>query len=132
MSKSTHFIGQPSYLQLIKLLDRSKIDSISKSGKYNRYTKRFDSYTHLITYLYAVLCRYDSIREVVIGLLSNANKLAHLGINYCVKRSTFAFANNKRSSKFFAQVYASLYTQYSSVLLDNNSSLLRHVVLGRG
>ena len=120
MSKSTHFIGQPSYLQLIKLLDRSKIDSISKSGKYNRYTKRFDSYTHLITYLYAVLCRYDSIREVVVGLLSNANKLAHLGINYCVKRSTFAFANNKRSSKFFAQVYASLYTQYSSVLLDSH------------
>ena len=120
MSKSTHFIGQPSYLQLIKLLDRSKIDSISKSGKYNRYTKRFDSYTHLITYLYAVLCRYDSIREVVVGLLSNANRLAHLGINYCVKRSTFAFANNKRSSKFFAQVYASLYTQYSSVLLDSH------------
>ena len=120
MGKSIHFLGQPSYLQLIKLLDRSKIDAISKSGNYNRYTKRFDSYTHLITYLYAVLCRYDSIRELVVGLLSNANKLAHLGINYCVKRSTFAFANNKRSSKFFAQVYASLYAQYSHSFLDSH------------
>ena len=30
MSKSTHFIGQPMYNQLIKLLDKSKILQISR------------------------------------------------------------------------------------------------------
>ncbi len=120
MGKSTHFLGQPSYLQLIKLLNRAKINEIIRQGGYNHYTKRFDAYTHLITYLYAVLMRYDSIRELVVGLLSNATKLAHLGIYYCVKRSTFAFANNKRSSNFFAQVYDSLYNQYAPFLLDSH------------
>ncbi len=120
MGKSTHFLGQPSYLQLIKLLDRSKINEIIRKGGYNRYTKRFDAYTHLITYLYTVLLRYDSIRELVVGLLSNATKLAHLGIKYCVKRSTFAFANNNRSSHFFAEVYSSLYRQYMPFLLDSH------------
>lgn len=119
MSKSTHFIGQPSYLQLIKLLTRSKVDHLIRKNGYDRYTKKFDAYTHLITFLYAVLSRYDSIRELVVGLLSNANRLHHLGIDYCVKRSTFSFANQKRSSKFFAQVYSMLYAQYSSFLLDS-------------
>lgn len=122
MSKSTHFLGQPSYLQLIKLLNRSKIDYLIRKNGYDRYTKKFDAYTHLITFLYAVLSRYDSIRELVVGLLSNATRLHHLGISYCVKRSTFSFANLTRSSKFFAQVYAMLYAQYSPFLLDSRKS----------
>lgn len=85
MSKSTHFIGQQRYLQIIKFLDRSKIDSLIRKEGYDRYTKKFDSYTHLITLLYAVLSRYDSIREVAVALLFNANRLHHLGIDYCVK-----------------------------------------------
>ena len=129
MSKSTHFLGQPSYLQLIKLLNRSKIDSIIRDNNYNRYTKKFDSYTHLITYMYAVLCRYDSIRELVVGLLSNANKLHHLGIKYCVKRSTFSFANNNRSSRFFAQVYSSIYDLYAPFLLDSHSKKRRLYIM---
>lgn len=122
MNKSTHFLGQPSYLQLIKFFDKSKILQLIRINGYDRYTKKFDSYTHLITFLYAVLCRYDSIREVVVGLLSNATRLHHLGIDYCVKRSTFSFANHKRSSKFFAQVYSMLYTQYAPFLLDSRNT----------
>ena len=129
MGKSTHFLGQPSYLQLIKLLDRVKMDSIIDKSDYNRYTKKFDAYTHLVTYLYAVLCRYDSIREVVVGLLSNATKLHHLGINYCVKRSTFAFANRNRSSKFFSEIYSMLFTTYSPFLLDSHSKRRRLYIM---
>ena len=129
MSKSTHFLGQPSYLQLIKLLDRAKISQIIRTGSYDRYTKLFDSYTHLIVYLYAVLCRYDSIRELTAGVLSNATKLAHLGIKYCVRRSTFAYANNKRSSEFFAKVYSELYQQYAPFLLDSRNNKKRRLYI---
>lgn len=122
MSKSTHFIGQQRYLQIIKFLDRSKIDSLIRKEGYDRYIKKFDSYTHLITLLYAVFSRYDSIREVAVDLLFNANRLHHLGIDYCVKRSTFSFANHKRSSKFFAQVYSMLYAQYALFLLDSRNA----------
>ncbi len=71
MGKSIHLIGQPIYLQIIKLLDRPNITQIIRQGGYDRYTKQFDSYTHLVTYLYAVLSKYDSIREIIAGLLSN-------------------------------------------------------------
>jgi len=46
--------------------------------------------------LYAVMMRYDSLREIVVGMLSEANKINHLGIDYMVKRSTLAEANNRR------------------------------------
>lgn len=121
MSKSRHFIGQPSYSQLLKFIDRQKISQIVRKGGYDRYTKRLDSYCHLVTMLFAVLQRYDSLREVVAGLLSNSNKLSHLGISYCIRRSTFADANRRRNSKFFEQVYYSLYTRYASFLSDSRT-----------
>ncbi len=45
MPKSNHFIGQPLYNQVIKLLDKSKILRISSQHRGERYIKRFDSWT---------------------------------------------------------------------------------------
>lgn len=73
----------------------------------------------MVTLLYAVIQRYDSLREIVVGLLSNATRLQYLGINYCIKRSTFSDASSRRSSQFFAQVYSCLYSQYASFLSDS-------------
>jgi FOG: Transposase and inactivated derivatives len=119
MGKSTYFIGQPIFSQLLFLLNKTKISRISQKTGSNRYIKRFDSYTHLVTMLYAVIGHFDSIREVVIGLLSNAHKLSHLGISYCAKRSTLSDANRRRSSTFFKEVYQSLYQHYKSFLSDS-------------
>ena len=57
-----------------ELSSTNKITKQSKSwlyyskSDYNCYTKKIDAYTHLITYLYAVLCGYDSISEGIIGM----------------------------------------------------------------
>ena len=99
----------PNISSTNKLLDRVKKTLLFVKGARNRYTKKFDAYTHLINYLYAVLCRYDSINKVVVGPLSNATKLHHLGINYCVKR----FVNINRGSKFFADIFSMLLSIYS-------------------
>lgn len=64
MGKSTHFIGQPLYSQVIKLLDKKKILEISRKNGGERYIKRFDSWTHLVVMLYAVIMRFDSLREI--------------------------------------------------------------------
>lgn len=102
MSKSSYFIGQPIYSQILKLTNGSKIRSISEKGNYDHYTKKFDGYSHFVTLLFGVLMRYDSLREIIIGMLSESNKLQHLGLNYLVKRSTLSDANNRRDSSFFA------------------------------
>jgi IS4 transposase len=119
MGKSSNFIGQPLFNQLIKLISRQKIQEIAQKGGYNRYVKRFDGYSHLVTLLFAVFSRYDSLREIVLGLMSEANKLSHLGLLQLVSRSTLSDANNRRSHVFFEKIYTSLYERYGGVLSDS-------------
>ena len=58
MLKSTIFIGQPIFSQLLSLLDKQEIKRISKTTGSDHYIKRFDSCTHLVTMLYAVIGRF--------------------------------------------------------------------------
>ena len=58
MNKGTHFIGQPMYNQLIKLLDKDKNLQISRKNGGERYTKRFNAWIHLVVMLYAVIKRF--------------------------------------------------------------------------
>ena len=121
MGKITTFSGQPQYLQILNLANRSKIQEISKRNGYDKYVKKLDGYTHFVAMLFAVLMRYDSLRETVIGLMAEASKLQHLGVNYLVRRSTLSEANNRRSSNFFGEIYQSLYKQYKDVLADSRN-----------
>ncbi len=119
MGKDTTFIGQPIFLQLIKLLSRAEISSIERQSNTNRYTKKFDGYNHLVTLLFSNFANCDSLREVVVGMLSLSNKLTHLGLNYIVRRSTLSDANKRRDSSFFAQIYSHLYSKYAKFLSDS-------------
>jgi hypothetical protein len=121
MGKNTYFTGQPLYGQLLKLTDRQEIAKISRKGSHDRYVKKLDGYSHFVIMLYAVLMRYDSLREIVVGMLSESNKINHLGIDYLVKRSTLAEANNRRSNEFFEQIYFSLYRKYRNDLADSRT-----------
>src|SRR6218665_1927599 len=75
MRKNTHFTGQPIYAQLLSLIYKSTIKCLSIDGCFDRYVKRLDGYAHLVVMLYGVLMRHESLREIVIGMLSEANKL---------------------------------------------------------
>lgn len=109
MSKSTHFFGQPVYGQLIKSLDRAKIVEMSRKNGGEKYVKSFDGYVHLLTMLFAVIMRFDSLREIEAAMTAEVRKLAHLGIEKVPKRSTLSDANARRSEKFFEEVYRDLY-----------------------
>lgn len=93
MNKSSHFIGQPAYGQLINLLDKEEILEISRSNGGERYVKRFDAWQHLLIMLYAIIKRFDSLREITDSMFPEARKLTHLGINMMPRRSTLADAN---------------------------------------
>ena len=64
MNKGTHFIGQPMYGQLLNLLDKAKILRFSREMGGERYVKHFDAWQHLVIMLYAVIKRFDSLREI--------------------------------------------------------------------
>ena len=122
LSKSTHFIGQPLYSQVINLLDKAKILQISQKNGGEHYTKRFTVWVHLIVMLYAVIKRFDSLREITTSLLADTNKLAHIGITFKIGRSTLADANKRRSKSIFEAIYRDLYARYKGELISDSRS----------
>ena len=120
MGKSSHFIGQPMYSQVIKLLDRSRILQISREKGGERYTKRFNGWIHLVVMLYAIIMRFDSLREITASLLTEARKLSHIGITFKIGRSTLADANKRRSEAIFESIYRDTYATYRHVLSSDS------------
>ena len=122
MGKSKNFSGQPIFSQLIKFIDKSEIARIAKRHQAERYVKKFSTYNHVITMLFVTLEGYHSIRETILGLLANANRLNHLGLSYVIKRSTFSEANLRRSSKVFGDIYMDTYRTHAAHLTDSRLS----------
>ena len=120
MSKSRNFFGQPIYGQLIKSLNRDKIVEISRKHGGEKYVKSFDGYTNLLTMLYAVIQRFDSLREIETSMTAEVRKLHHVGIDNVPKRSTLSDANARRSEKFFEEVYRDLYASNRDILSSDS------------
>ncbi|MDE6023148.1 MAG: IS4 family transposase [Muribaculaceae bacterium] len=120
MRKINHFSGQPLYGQVIKLLDKSKILQFSREKGGERYTKRFNGWIHLVVMLYAVIMRFDSLREITTSLLAETRKLGHLGITFKIGRSTLADANQRRPEAIFEAIYRDLYATYRTVLSSDS------------
>jgi len=122
MNKNKNFTGQPILNQLLKFLDRGDIRAIAIRYGADRYVKKFSTYHHVVVMLFAAIEGYHSIREVILGLLANAHKLSHLGLNYLVRRSTFSEANARRSSSVFGDIYTSTYRKHARFLSDSQLS----------
>ena len=84
---------------------------MSRKNGGEKYVKSFDGYTHLLTMLFAVIMRFDSLREKEAAMTAEVRKLRHIGIEKVPKRSTLSDANARRSEKFFEEVYRDLYEQ---------------------
>ena len=83
MGKSTHFIGQLVYNQVIKLLDKQQIKQISlETPRSEAYVKRLDGWTHLVIMLFGVLKHFDSLREVEIGIMTRRRKSTRLNSSH--------------------------------------------------
>src|SRR6187402_3799394 len=121
MGKSTFFTGQPVLNQLLNLIDRNSVKTLSRAGQYDRYYRYFDTYTHLVTMLYCVLNKCTSSREVVSGMKACSNKLEHIGIKKAPGRSTLCDANMKRSYKVFELLYEQIYRRHKQLLPDSRS-----------
>ena len=120
MGKDTNFFGQPVYSQLIKLLNFDKILEISKNQGGERYIKSFNAVNHLLTMLYAVIMRFDSLREIETAMIAEVRKLHHVGIETVPRRSTLSDANARRSEKIFEEIYRDLYQRNKKKLISDS------------
>jgi len=124
MNKSINFSGQPIISQVLKFIPVTIIARTAKKHMSDRYYKRFKTYDHLVTMIFATLSGSSSLREVSSIMLACEGKINHLGLSNYPKRSTLSDANKKRSSSVFAAIYQSIYNQYKHFLSDSNPRTL--------
>ena len=121
MNKSKNFSGQPIIKQVLNLLDAKDIYRTAKKRDSDRYTKKFTTYEHLVTMIFAVISGCSSLREVTSIMLACEGKINHLGLKDFPKRSTLSDANKRRSAEVFGDIYAGLYKRYHRFLSDSRT-----------
>ncbi len=115
------FVGQPIFKQVIGLIDAISIQGLIKKHDADRYYKAFKAKTQLITVLFGILSRCDSMTEICEGLRAFGGKLNHLGLEKAPAKSTACDGMRNRDNKFFEDVYFSLVRHYKSFLSDSRT-----------
>jgi hypothetical protein len=122
MNKSTHFTGQPTFSQLIKLLPKDIVASSVERNKSDHYSKHFTTWHHLVSMLFCCYGHCHSLREVVSGMRALEGRLQSSGIKHFPARSTFSEANGRRDSKVFEDIYTGLKQHWDRFFPDSRSS----------
>lgn len=123
MGKDTEIklVGQPIFKQIIDLLSVINLNQIIKKHNADHYYKSFKSKTHLVTMLFGILSRCDSMGEICEGLRAMRGKLNHLGLKNSPAKSTACDGLRRRSDSFFEEVYFTLVNHYKSFLSDSRT-----------
>jgi hypothetical protein len=121
MNKSTNFSGTPIIKQILNYIKPSDISRTAKKYSSDRYYKKFKTFDHLVTMIYATLSGVASLRELSTVMLACEGRISHLNIKNFPKRSTLSDANSKRTSEVFGAIYGTLHKRYASFLSDSSS-----------
>ena len=119
MNKSTNYLGQPVFSQLLSLIDNSIIKKAIVEHKANRCYKKLFVWDHFVSMLYGVYSHCTSLRELQCGLEVCQGKLNHLNLSRVPPRSTLSDGNKKRPSKVFGTIYQNLYSFYKNTISDS-------------
>lgn len=96
------------FAQVIQLLPKEIIKSLSRKYGTDRHAKGFNSWSHLISMIFCQFADCVSLREISNGLHSANGNLNHLGITRAPSKSTLSYQNEHRSCDFFRDCYYSL------------------------
>lgn len=119
MNKSTNYLGQPIFSQLLSLIENSIIKKAIVEHKANHCYKKLFLWDHLVSMLYGVYSHCTSLRELQCGLEVCQGKLNHLNLSRVPSRSTLSDGNKNRPSKVFGTIYQSLYSFYKNTISDS-------------
>ena len=93
--------------ELLKGLPRAEFNRLVAARESDKHCKGFDSWSHLLSMLYAQLSGAKSLREVETGFNVQVNHHYHLGASP-LKRSTLSDANGQRGCELFEDLCTSL------------------------
>jgi len=118
MNKNTELklVGQPIFGQVLKLIDKWEFGKLVREHKSDYYYKAFKSWDHLVTMLFGILSRCDSMSETCEGLKGLSGKLVHLGLDRAPAKSSAGDGLRNRRNEFFEGLYYQLVERYRSFL----------------
>lgn len=119
--KEIKFVGQPIIKQILKLVEAANIQSLVNKHQSDHYYKAFKTRTHIVTMLFGILSRCDSMTEICEGLRALGGKLNHLGLEKAPAKSTASDGLRNRSHEFFEDLYFTLVKKYQSFLSDSRT-----------
>lgn len=119
MSKHKFYTGQPIFSQLLNFIPKTVVANAVAKHQSDYYCKKFSTYDHLVTMLYACFQQCTSLREVVTGLQATGPSALHTGLSHFPKRSTLSDANERRKAEVFEYIYHQLYERHYGDLPDS-------------
>ncbi len=99
------------FSQIISKLDRSSFKSSVAEFETDKYSKGYNSWTHLISMLFCQFAKSQSVRDISNGLKSATGNLNHLGIQRAPSKSTISYQNKNRDWHLFRDYYYKLLSQ---------------------
>ena len=109
-------VGQPIFKQIIDFLPREKFDLLVNKHHSDRYYKSFSSWKQLVTMLFGIFSRCDSMGEVCDGMKTLQGNLNYFGFESSPPKSTAGDGLRDRSNELFQDFYFELLKHFSSIL----------------
>ena len=110
------------FSQLLQLFPRLEFEQAVKEHHAERSTKGFSSWGQFVAMLFCQLGRAHSLREICGGLASCEGKLKHLGVPEAPKKSTLAYANERRPWELYRTVFEQTLAKCQSVVAASGST----------
>jgi len=111
-----NLVGQPIYKQLLDLIPREKFDLLVSKHKSDRYYKTFSSWDELVTLLFGIFSRCDSMGELCDGMQTLQGKLNYFGMDSSPAKSTAGDGLRERNNEMFKEFYFELINHFEPVL----------------
>jgi hypothetical protein len=87
-----------------------------KQHQAERHAKGFTCWGQFVAMLFCQVAQLKSLREVCMGLASCESPLTHLGLSETPKKSTLAYANERRPWELYQTIFYQLLEKTQAVV----------------
>jgi hypothetical protein len=110
--------GRYVFKQIVSYFPKYEFDKIVSKYKGHYKVQSFSCWSQLLCLCFGQLTQRESLRDIVLCLQSQSDKLYHLGIRQGVARSTLADANENRDWRIYAEFAQVLIAQARRLYSD--------------
>jgi hypothetical protein len=122
MNKDSRKSGIPVFGQLLSFISKNSFNRLVAELHADRYVKKFSSWDHLVTMLFAVIQDVKGLRELSSGMACHNQYLKHLGMGCIPAKSTLSDANSRRSADLFENLFQCIYSKNRDFFSDSSLS----------